>query len=63
MSKFDNWLAQQVENNEPCTPKVVRIAREPEGPAGDFSETKIYNCEECDNKECEEWKDFHDSDE
>ena len=62
MSKFDNWLAQQVENNEPCYPKVVRIEKEPEEP-GEYSISKIYNCEDCDNKECEEWKDFHDSDE
>lgn len=38
---------------EPCEPKVIRAEKEYE-PDG-YSLNYIYNCEECDNNECEYW--------
>lgn len=42
---------------EPCEPKIIRAekAYEPDG----YSMEYTYNCEECDNEECEHWKEHN----
>lgn len=60
---YDGWLANQVEKYyEECTPKPVDVHLEFEGRDEmgnlDYSEHIIYNCEECDNSECEYWEKY-----
>lgn len=59
---YDDYLAQRVEDweNSFCDgePKVIGKELEYEGP-NEYSTNYIYNCEECDNKECENWHKFH----
>ncbi len=42
-----------------CEPTVIRAEKvyEPDG----FSLNYTYNCEECDNEECEYWKEHNDT--
>lgn len=42
---------------EPCEPEIIRAEKqyEPDGYSMDY----IYNCEECDNTECEYWKEHN----
>lgn len=44
---------------EPCEPTVIRAekAYEPDG----YSMEYTYNCDECDNEECEYWKEHNDT--
>lgn len=41
-----------------CEPKVVAIHQEYEG-EGEYSTSPIYNCEDCDDRECEYWSDYN----
>ena len=61
---YDDYLAEQIRiYTEPCEPKVIKIEKEYEGCDSEgnieFSNNPIYNCEECDNLECEYYKDFN----
>ena len=58
MTSYDTWLAQQVDNYmQGCEPTVVGVHQEPQD--GEISSEPIFNCEDCDNDECEDWKEFH----
>lgn len=62
--RYDEYLARQIElYTEPCEPKVIRVDKEYEGTNYDgsieYSEDPIYNCEECDQIDCEHYKEFH----
>jgi hypothetical protein len=41
-----------------CEPKVVGVHHEYEG-GGEYSTCPIYNCEDCDIRECEYWTDYN----
>ena len=41
-----------------CEPKVVGVHQEPEG-FGEYSTSPIYNCHDCDDRECEYWSDYN----
>lgn len=57
-SKAVQEYERQLERGfEPCEPEVVRAEKEYE-PDG-YSTVLIYNCEECDNQECENWKEYN----
>ena len=58
MTSYDTWLAQQVEDYmRVCEPTVVGVHQEPQD--GEIASEPIFNCEDCDNDECEYWKEFH----
>ena len=40
-----------------CEPTVVGVHQEPQD--GEIASEPIFNCEDCDNEECEYWKEFH----
>jgi hypothetical protein len=44
---------------EPCEPEIIRAEKEYE-PDG-YSMEYTYNCQECENKECEYWGDYNDT--
>ena len=55
---YDNWLLQQAdEYMSDCEPKIIKAekAYEPDG----YSMEYTYNCDECDNEECEYWKEHN----
>lgn len=58
---YDNWLLRQADDymNSFCDgePKIIRAekAYEPDG----YSMEYTYNCDECDNEECEHWKEHN----
>lgn len=55
---YDSWLAEKVEEyNSLCTPKAIGIHQEPSD--GEYSTILIYNCEECDDKNCIYWHDYN----
>lgn len=58
---YDSWLLQQADNymNSFCEgePKVISAEKEYE-PDG-YSMSYTYNCEDCDERDCEHWKDYH----
>ena len=55
---YDTWLMRQAEYYcTPCEPKVIGIHQEPSD--GEVMTSPIYNCEECDNEECEYWKEYN----
>lgn len=64
---YDDYLAQRVEDymNSFCDgePKVIAVNKEYEFTNEDgsieTSDSYTYSCEECDNKECEHWHEFH----
>lgn len=41
-----------------CEPQVVGVHQEYEGD-GEYSESAIYNCENCDDKGCEYWNKYN----
>lgn len=45
--------------SEPCEPTVIRAEKEYE-PDG-YSMNYTYNCDECDNEECEYWSEYNDT--
>lgn len=54
----DTWLAQQVEDYmRDCEPTVVGVHQEPQD--GEIASEPIFNCEDCENDECEYWEQFH----
>lgn len=58
---YDSWLLKQADEymNNFCEgePKIIRAekAYEPDG----YSMEYTYNCDECDNEECEYWKEHN----
>lgn len=56
MSDFDSWLLRMAEETQGCTPTVIGTYKEPSD--GEFTDEKIYNCEECDNIRCEYYKQY-----
>ena len=64
---YDAYLAKCVEDyyDSFCDgePKVIGVEKEYEGRDEDgnieYSESYTYSCEECDNRECEHWKEYH----
>lgn len=61
---YDDYLARCAEEyNKECTPEVIRVHKEYEGRNEDgtieYSTSGEYNCQECDNDECEHWKDYN----
>lgn len=57
-SLYDSWLLRQAdEYMSDCEPKIIRAekAYEPDG----YSMEYTYNCDECDNTECEHWKEHN----
>ena len=68
MSTYDSWLLQQAEkymSNAFCDgePEVIDSYQEyeckDENGNIETSTAYVYNCEECDNDNCEHWKEFH----
>lgn len=56
---YDTWLAQQVDNYmQWCEPTVVEVHQELQD--GEIASEPIFNCEYCDNDECEYWDTYHD---
>ena len=56
---YDTWLAQQVDNYmQWCEPTVVEVHQEPQD--GEIASEPIFNCDYCDNDECEYWDTYHD---
>ena len=41
-----------------CEPQVIGVHQEYEG-EGEYSESAIYNCENCDDRECEYWSEHN----
>ena len=66
---YDSWLLNQADEymESFCEgePKVVGSEKEFEGYDSDgnieYSTSYTYSCEDCDDRECEHWKDFHQS--
>lgn len=56
MSDYDNWLYSQIPEAY-CTPKLVRMHYEPCD--GEIQAEPEYNCQRCDDRECEHWLDFN----
>ena len=64
---YDNWLAQQVDKymDSSCggEPQVIDSYQEYDGQDEngniETSTVYVYSCEECDNDNCEHWKEFH----
>ena len=64
---YDSWLYQQADNymESFCDgePKVIGAEQEFEGYDDDggvlTSTSYTYSCEECEEKDCEHWKEFH----
>lgn len=61
---YDDYLAARAEEfNKECVPEVINVHQEYEGRNEDgtieFSTSGEYNCQECDNRECEHWKDYN----
>ena len=55
---YDTWLAQQVDNYiQWCEPTVVEVHQEPQD--GEIASEPIFNCDYCDNDECEYWDTYH----
>ena len=60
MTSYDDYLAQQVAiHTEPCEPKVVGKHQEPSD--GEIMTEPIYNCENCEESDCDYWKDYNDT--
>lgn len=55
MTEYDKWLYNQIP--EECLPKVIEIHYEPSDDT--YATEPEYNCQYCDNKECEYWKEYN----
>lgn len=68
---YDSWLYQQADSymESFCDgePKVIGAYQEFEGydenGRMETSTSYTYNCEDCEEKDCEHWKDFHEVEE
>lgn len=59
MSEYDNWLLNQAEQHTaPCEPKVIAVHLEPQD--GEISRENVYNCENCQECNCDYWEEFND---
>ena len=59
MYGYDDYSAEQIDYYMTgCAPKVMGIHREYEG-NDDYSANPIYNCDECDNRECGYWNEYN----
>ena len=61
---YDQWLLDQADRYcSPCEPKIVGSHQEYEGTNEDgsieYSTEAIYNCEDCDETDCEYWKEYN----
>ena len=55
---YDTWLMRQAEYYcTPCEPTIISAEKVYE--ADGYSMDYTYNCEECDNEECEYWKEYN----
>ncbi len=55
---YDTWLMRQAEYYcTPCEPTIISAEKVYE--ADGYSMDYIYNCENCDNTECEYWKEHN----
>lgn len=55
---YDTWLMRQAEYYcTPCEPTIVSAEQVYE--ADGYSMDYIYNCDNCDNEECEYWKEHN----
>lgn len=55
---YDDYLADKVEEYMEemyCEPKIVKGYQDEDG-----GWTTVYNCEDCDNEECDYFSDWHD---
>ena len=67
MSSYDSWLLKQADDYMERTtcegPHVIDVHYEYEGTDEngrvEYSTDYVYSCEECEETECEDWKDFH----
>lgn len=59
MTDYDQWLLNQADRYiTGCNPQVVAVHLEPQD--GEISREPIYNCENCEECDCEYWGDFND---
>lgn len=62
MSAFDNWLLNQAEaHTKDCTPSVTSVHHEYEGHNEPPSQSFEYNCQDCDQHECEYWAKYNEN--
>lgn len=55
---YDTWLAKQADYYcTPCEPTVISAEKVYE--ADGYSMDYTYNCEECDNEDCEYWREYN----
>ena len=55
---YDSWLLRQADEYiSGCEPKIIRAEKAYESDG--YSIEYTYNCQGCDNSECENWKDFN----
>ena len=68
---YDSWLLQQADDfmSSGCEgePEIIHSEKIYEGTDEDgnieYSWDHTYNCEECDERDCEHWAEFHDEEE
>lgn len=59
MTSYDNWLLNQADEHfSGCQPKVVEVNIEPQDDG--FVKENIFNCNRCNECDCEYWEDFND---
>jgi len=59
MSDYDNWLLKQAEEHTaPCEPKVVAVHLEPQD--GEIAKEPVFNCENCQECDCDYWEEHND---
>ena len=67
---YDSWLLKQadeyMESSCDGEPQVVDSYQEYEGKDSEgnveTSTVYVYSCEDCDNDECDHWREFHETD-
>lgn len=55
---YDGWLLRQADKYwEPCEPEIIKAEKvyENDGYSMDYT----YNCQMCDNTECENWREYN----
>ncbi len=58
MTAYDQWLLNQAEKyTTSCEPKVVGTHQEPQD--GEISTEPIFNCEDCQECDCDFWEDHN----
>ena len=59
MTQYDQWLMDLADQaNTPCEPKVVDVHLEPSDDT--ISRENIFNCENCQECNCEYWEEYND---